>query len=81
MKLVSFCVAVATTISLASATIFQNDQVRITDYPNTVIDPDDYDFTTYPPSSAELSYKGRWDSKYISWWRKVNRFFYYSFVD
>lgn len=52
----------------AFATILQNGQVRITDYPDTMIDKAGYEFKTYDPSANELSYKGRWDSKYISWW-------------
>jgi hypothetical protein len=62
------CGAIATLASTASGIILQNGQVRITDYPNTVIDPSAYKLDTYPPSAHELSYKGRWDSKYISWW-------------
>jgi hypothetical protein len=65
MKLSSVVTALA---SVVSATILQNDQVRITDYPDTVIDPVGYTFETYSPSTHEISYKGRWDSKYISWW-------------
>ncbi|CZR51673.1 related to GDSL-like lipase/acylhydrolase domain protein [Phialocephala subalpina] len=53
---------------LASSTILQNGQVRITDYPNTVLSASTAQFKTYPPNATELSYKGRWDSKYISWW-------------
>jgi hypothetical protein len=54
--------------SAVFATILQNGQARITDYPDTIIDPTGYEFKTYHPSANELSYKGRWDSKYISWW-------------
>lgn len=50
-------------------TILQNGQVRDTDYPDTRIDPEDYSFNTYLPNATEISYKGRWDSKYVSWWR------------
>jgi len=52
---------------LACATILQNGQARIVDYPNTVIDPSAYQFTSYAPNAPELSYKGRWDSKHVSW--------------
>lgn len=52
-------------------TILQNGQVRPTDYPDTRIDLAGYDFNTYLPDAAEISYKGRWDSKYVSWWRSV----------
>lgn len=57
--------------SLASATILQNGQVRPNDYPNTAIPAvSSYNSSwhTYPPGAPELSYKGRWDHKYISWW-------------
>ncbi|KAF4616262.1 hypothetical protein G7Y89_g15144 [Cudoniella acicularis] len=55
-------------ISFASSTILQNGQVRITNYPNTVIDASAYQFQSFSPNASELSYKGRWDSKYLSWW-------------
>lgn len=50
-------------------TILQNGQVRPTDYADTRIDLAEYSFNTYLPDAAEISYKGRWDSKYVSWWR------------
>jgi hypothetical protein len=68
MKLSSIYSVVVVFASAASATILQNGQVRITDYPKTVIESTVYAFETYPPSAHEISYKGRWDSKYISWW-------------
>jgi hypothetical protein len=61
MKLSSFCRAIVAVASAASATILQNGQVRITDYPNTVIDPAKYAFETYSPAAPKISYKGRWD--------------------
>ncbi|KAI1391960.1 SGNH hydrolase-type esterase domain-containing protein [Hypoxylon trugodes] len=54
--------------SLAVGTILQNGQVRITNYPDTKINISSYDFRTYDADATELSYKGRWDSKKISWW-------------
>lgn len=57
--------------SLVSSTILQNGQVRPTNYPDTAIasvSADDPSWTTYPPNATELSYKGRWDHQYISWW-------------
>lgn len=63
--------ALGACLGLASATILQNGQVRPTDYPNTAIPAiSGYNSTwrTYPPSAEELSYKGRWDDKHISWW-------------
>lgn len=62
------CVALA---SLATATILQNGQIRRNNYPNTTINSivsSDSNWRTYPASAEELSYKGRWDHQYISWW-------------
>ncbi|EME77757.1 uncharacterized protein MYCFIDRAFT_191153 [Pseudocercospora fijiensis CIRAD86] len=57
---------------LASATIWQNGQIRPNDYPDTTISLDSYgneiEWHRYGPDSPELSYKGRWDDRYISWW-------------
>ncbi|RMZ19492.1 hypothetical protein D0859_16514 [Hortaea werneckii] len=63
--------ALAAYRGLASATLLQNGIVRSTDYPSTAIPAiSGYNSTwrTYPPSAEELSYKGRWDDKHISWW-------------
>lgn len=62
--------ATAAFTSLASATILQNGQIRPNDYPNTAITLSSYNSSwhTYSPSAPELSYKGRWDEKHISWW-------------
>lgn len=54
--------------ALATGTILQNGQVRITNYPDTKIDVSSYEFKTYDADATELSYKGRWDSKKVSWW-------------
>ncbi|KAI6089065.1 SGNH hydrolase-type esterase domain-containing protein [Hypoxylon rubiginosum] len=54
--------------ALAKGTILQNGQVRVTDYPDTKVDASSYDFQTYNADAAEISYKGRWDSKKVSWW-------------
>ncbi|KAI1099584.1 SGNH hydrolase-type esterase domain-containing protein [Jackrogersella minutella] len=54
--------------SLVSGTILQNGQVRATDYPDTKINISSYEFQTYDANATELSYKGRWDSKKVSWW-------------
>lgn len=68
----SHFVGLAALISLTSATILQNGQVRPTNYPNTTIpsisNSDTSEWTTFSPGADELSYKGRWDDKYISWW-------------
>lgn len=53
------------------ATILQNGQVRPNNYTSTAIaaiSDSDNTWRTYPPSAPELSYKGRWDDQYISWW-------------
>ena len=69
MRLLSL---LATTFaSLASATILQNGQVRPNNYPDTsfsTISNYNSSWRTYAPSAPELSYKGRWDHQYISWW-------------
>ncbi len=49
-------------------TIIQNGQVKATTYPNTAIDVSAYAFHSYAANASELSYKGRWDSKKVSWW-------------
>lgn len=54
---------------LQERTILQNGQVRVTNYPDTRIDPSTYSFTTYQPNASEISYKGRWDANYVSFWR------------
>jgi hypothetical protein len=68
MKLNWVFVALAVFITSATAAIMENGHLRETNYPDTRIDPSAYAFTDYPPEAKELSYKGRWDSKYISWW-------------
>lgn len=58
-------------VSFTSGTILQNGQVRQTNYPNTTIasiSSTNASWTAYPPNAPELSYKGRWDNQYISWW-------------
>ena len=55
---------------LASAIIYQNEQPRLDPYPGqaSVTTLDSTTWKSYPPNASEISYKGRWDSKYISWW-------------
>lgn len=55
-------------VSFVSSTILDNGHPRETNFLNTLIDPSEYSFTTYAADAPELSYKGRWDSKHISWW-------------
>ncbi|XRM45749.1 hypothetical protein ABZX51_008823 [Aspergillus tubingensis] len=54
----------------ASATILQNGQVREDPYPGQAkaISLDNGSWRTYQPDASEIAYKGRWDSKYVSWW-------------
>ncbi|RDW92509.1 hypothetical protein BP5796_01903 [Coleophoma crateriformis] len=66
MKVLTCLLSLAVIADYVHATIWQNDQTRITDYPVTVINPSQYELQTYAPNATELSYKGRWDSKYIS---------------
>jgi hypothetical protein len=73
MKLFS---VVASLVSLSTSLILQNGQLRETNYPNTqiaTIDSNSTGWKTYAPNAAELSYKGRWDSKHISWWAYAQR--------
>lgn len=61
--------ALATSFTqIVHATILQNGQVRDVHFPNTLSTASLTNWKTYAPNSKELSYKGRWDSKYISWW-------------
>ena len=54
---------------LVEGTILQNGQVRVTNFPDTRISNlSAYDFNTYDAAAAEISYKGRWDSKKVSFW-------------
>ncbi|KAK3336650.1 Lipase, GDSL-like protein [Cercophora scortea] len=55
-------------LSLSSATILQNGQPKPSNYPDTRIDSNVSSFKTYPADAPEISYKGRWDSKHVSWW-------------
>ena len=58
-------------LSLAFGEILQNGQVRENPYPGqtTIVSvPKNGMWKSYLPNATEISYKGRWDSKYISWW-------------
>lgn len=65
-----FLSAIASCLALASATILQNGQPRANPYPGqpTLIEAAPADWISFPANASQLSYKGRWDSKYISWW-------------
>jgi hypothetical protein len=67
-RLFSSALCLAALAALAKGTILQNGQAKITDYPDTLIDPSTYALETYDANATELSYKGRWDSQKISWW-------------
>ncbi|KAF2190454.1 GDSL-like Lipase/Acylhydrolase-like protein [Zopfia rhizophila CBS 207.26] len=57
--------------SLAAATILENGQVRKVNFLDTKvasIGSNSTGWKTYGPNATEISYKGRWDSKHISWW-------------
>ena len=62
----------STLVGLASAEIYQNDQPRDNPYPGQApvisLASSASSWNTYPPNAPELSYKGRWDSQFISWW-------------
>ncbi|KDN62128.1 putative GDSL-like Lipase/Acylhydrolase [Colletotrichum sublineola] len=67
MKLPSLATVLAC-VSAATATILENGRPRVTDFPNTKVDLTTGDYETYGADAPEISYKGRWDSKKISWW-------------
>ncbi|KAK3330537.1 SGNH hydrolase-type esterase domain-containing protein [Apodospora peruviana] len=67
-SLSSLVIAGLTILSRVTATILQNGQVKPTNYPDTRINLSAQSFETYPANSIEISYQGRWDSKYVSWW-------------
>ncbi|KAL4907761.1 hypothetical protein BDW74DRAFT_148067 [Aspergillus multicolor] len=55
--------------SLASATIMENGQPRLDPWPGQLSTIDlDSSWRSYDADAPEISYKGRWDSKHISWW-------------
>ncbi|CRK34122.1 hypothetical protein BN1723_014833 [Verticillium longisporum] len=55
-------------VSLASAVILENGRPRAVNFPDTKISLGNVTYRTYDADAEEISYKGRWDSKYISWW-------------
>ena len=67
-----FLSLLAACVSLASAAILQNGQLRDDPYPGQAqiisLARNSSSLKPYPPNATELSYKGRWDSKHISWW-------------
>ncbi|KAK6351449.1 hypothetical protein TWF718_004609 [Orbilia javanica] len=68
-----FIPALLACVSLATATILENGQPRLNPYPGQAVKipniaDNDPNWKTYPPDAHQISYKGRWCSKYISWW-------------
>lgn len=53
------------------STILQNGQVRDTNFLDTNYDGSLDEFQSYDATASEISYKGRWDSKQVSWWSYV----------
>ncbi|EOD44803.1 putative gdsl-like lipase acylhydrolase domain protein [Neofusicoccum parvum UCRNP2] len=73
MRVSSLLLAALSLASSACATILQNGQVRDVSFPDTAIALDNAGnatWRTYPPNATEIGYKGRWDSKHISWWSR-----------
>ncbi|KAK2026679.1 GDSL-like Lipase/Acylhydrolase [Colletotrichum zoysiae] len=64
----SLATAVLACVSAATATILENGRPRATRFADTKVDLAAGDYTTYDADAPEISYKGRWDSKKISWW-------------
>ncbi|KAK4453381.1 SGNH hydrolase-type esterase domain-containing protein [Podospora aff. communis PSN243] len=67
-RLALAAIAVLSGSAFVDSTILQNGQVRITDFKNTAVDRSTLSLRTYPRNATEISYQGRWDSNYVSWW-------------
>ncbi|KAF9895279.1 hypothetical protein FE257_000182 [Aspergillus nanangensis] len=69
MRIGSLAVTVLSWALSASATVLLNEQVVDNPYPGQAanISLDD-SWRTYDAGADEIAYKGRWDSKHISWW-------------
>lgn len=70
MKLLAAC-QLASLAALSAATIFENGRERETHFVDTrvaAITANTTGWKTYGPNATELSYKGRWDSRHVSWW-------------
>ncbi|KAK1973384.1 GDSL-like Lipase/Acylhydrolase [Colletotrichum cereale] len=68
MMLLPSLATVLACVSAATATILENGRPRVTDFADTKVDLAAGDYKTYDADAPEISYKGRWDSKKISWW-------------
>jgi hypothetical protein len=56
-------------VSIVQPSIIENGRLRLETYPKTEIAPvtaSSDSWITFLPNTTELSYKGRWDTKYIS---------------
>ncbi|KAI9044492.1 SGNH/GDSL hydrolase family protein [Aspergillus affinis] len=52
-----------------SSIILENGQPRLDPYPGQALNISlDESWKSYGPEASEIAYKGRWDSKYVSWW-------------
>ncbi|KAI9749811.1 MAG: hypothetical protein M4579_006725 [Chaenotheca gracillima] len=70
MRFFGLCIA-SLLSAAATAEILENGQPRENPYPGqapVVNVANNSTWKSYPPNAHQLSYKGRWDSKYISWW-------------
>ncbi|KAF3902591.1 hypothetical protein ABW21_db0207961 [Orbilia brochopaga] len=82
------CVFALACVASTVATIWENGQTRLNPYPASGqatripdIPDDSSTWTTYGADSDEISYKGRWCSKYISWWAAPGLKFRYTGSD
>lgn len=69
MRVSSFLLTALSLASTACATIWQNQQIREVNFPDTAVVLDNASnstWKTYPANATEIGYKGRWDSKHIS---------------
>ncbi|KAL4888512.1 SGNH hydrolase-type esterase domain-containing protein [Aspergillus ambiguus] len=67
---ISFLASIALSCALPIwATILQNGQIREDPYPGQAANITlDNSWRTYDANAEEIAYKGRWDSRHISWW-------------
>ena len=66
-----FVAAFASFLAIAYGEILQNGQLRNDPYPGQAMAVSlaaNSAWRSHLPNATQLSYKGRWDSKYISWW-------------
>ncbi|PGH11883.1 hypothetical protein AJ80_06948 [Polytolypa hystricis UAMH7299] len=72
MRLSTLLLPLLSLLTPSLSEILENGQPRLVPYPGgatKLSQPlDTSEWRTYPASAREISYKGRWDDKYISWW-------------